>query len=143
MITGKLNKISALKKRVTILERQLKEIRYDLKCIHQEIKPDKEILEDIEPLEKLARIVCNYLKVDYFKLSWKTRKPKIVEARYIVAYFGFEILGYKYETLQKFLGYKYEGVLTHAKNKIETEMTLNPYYIDKIDEIRALIKSEL
>ena len=122
--------------RITILERQIKELKFEIKCLNDKIKP-VEVL-NIEPIHRIINIVCDYYNLSPLKFQY-VKKREYVKARRIVAYFCCKLLDFEHKVLTKEIGNRNKDYISYAKNHTEFQRSIYDDLNNELNKIEELI----
>jgi chromosomal replication initiator protein len=108
-----------------------------IKKVVREISTTKKINIGIDII---AKVVCEYFKIDEKKIRDKTRKKEIVEARQISMFLSKTMTNSTLKMIGLHFGGRDHSTVIHAVNEIENQIKLNNKFKDQIDEIKNKVE---
>ena len=90
-------------------------------------------------IDQIQKIVCTYLRVDQGKLSERSRKREIVQARHLAMYFCREFTQHTTSRIGEAFGGRDHSTVLHAINSINNQLETSPNFGRVVDGVREQI----
>jgi chromosomal replication initiation ATPase DnaA len=130
-------KKTKLKYRISILERQVKELKASIRRLNNNIYKEPKIKDTCE-LKSLKDHLCKYLGIDQYKIEIKSKEREFVNYRHAFIYKALRLEKYfSYEEIGKPIGMKEQGVY-HAVKNLTLRMNGIPEFNDLITDIKDI-----
>lgn len=90
-------------------------------------------------MDQIQRIVCQHLNVDQGKLSARSRRREIVQARHLAMYFCREFTQHTTSKIGEAFGGRDHSTVIHAINSINNQIETNPNFQLVVNNVRTRI----
>jgi chromosomal replication initiation ATPase DnaA len=129
-------KKTKLKYRISILERQVKELKADIRRLNNNIYKEPKIKDTCE-LKSLKDHLCKYLGIDHYKIEIKSKEREFVNYRHAFIYKAIQLNKYTYKEIGKPIGMKISSV-GHAIKNMPLRIKYIPEFNDLITDIKDI-----
>lgn len=94
-------------------------------------------------LDNIKTIICSEEKVDPVRITLKSRDRKIVIARQLFMFFGYEVAGCKKLFISQYLGQKDHTSVVHGIQRINDLIDTEWKFRDRVNHLRKLVIESL
>jgi chromosomal replication initiation ATPase DnaA len=126
---------SKLKRRVSILENQIKELKGSVSRLMKTYNEPKK--EDLHELKVFRKNFCNYLGIDLSELLIKSSKRKYANYKHAFIYKAVRMYKFNYYEIGSVINLKEESVY-HALRNIYNRIEKLPEFKELINDIKYI-----
>lgn len=125
-----------LKYKITILERQVKELNAKINRINKNIYKEP-VKKELFELKELKHHLCRYLDISEYLLTMKSKEREIVNYKHAFIYKAVRLQKFNYEQIGSVIGLKKMSVF-HAVRNLDLRINKLPEFNKIINDIKEI-----